>query len=128
MYCTAIYQKLWNIFFSALCFKFAVSRYWTYGRPYLLSVVDSAQLESALSGTALSLNQRCLGQRSAWISAVWDSAQLESALSGTALSLMSGTALSFDFAISGQRWSKENFHFLLSKFIKVCKIVGPSEF
>ena len=141
IYFTAIYQKLWNIFFSALCFKFAVSKYWTYSiMTYLLTfcrrqcsawigaVWDSAQLESALSGTALSLNQRCLGQCSAWISAVWDSAQPESALSGTVLSLMSGTALSFDVAISGQRWSKENFHFLLSKFIKVCKIVGPSEF
>ena len=51
------------IVFQVCCIKVLNVQY--YGRTYLLSVVDSAQLESALSGTALSLNQRCLGQCSA---------------------------------------------------------------
>ena len=54
---------------------------------WLSAVRDSTQLDSALSGTALSVTQRCPEQHSAWLSVARNSTQLDSALPGTALSL-----------------------------------------
>ena len=63
----------------------------------LSSVPDSAELDSALFWTVLSLTQLCSGQRWAWLSSVLDSAELDSALFWTVLSL---TQL-----CNGQRWA-----------------------
>ena len=63
-------------------------------------VRDSIQLDSALYGTEFSLDQRCTGQHSEWLSVVRDRIQLGSALSGTSVwfsSAMSETALNCTF-------------------------------